>query len=190
LVLKPAGVVVLRHVTAERERVVMIAAGSKRRPGQKLAAAGGMAMGVVRRLGNSYRVVIADRDGAHHECQVPALRTEGHDALGVVCDVTDAEAVARLAAAGGDRAIAHLVGVWPSLGDAWGWTSWAVSPAERAFGFPFTRRRGFSQERLIADKVVEIIEVMIGIFDAWVGSPNGNANWSETADAPPWAPSR
>jgi NAD(P)-dependent dehydrogenase (short-subunit alcohol dehydrogenase family) len=89
----------------------MVPSGSKRRPGQKLAGDGGMAMGVVRRLGNSYPVVIADRDGAHHEYQAPAMRTEGHDALGVVCDVTDAEAVARLAAAGDDRAIAHLVGV-------------------------------------------------------------------------------
>jgi hypothetical protein len=39
-------------------------------------------------------------------------------------------------------------------------------PPKRAFGFLFTRRRGFSQERLIADKVVEIIELMIGIFEA------------------------
>ena len=120
------------------------------------------------RLGSSYRVVVADRDGAHHECQVLALRCEGHDALGVVCDVTDAEAVARLAAVG-DRAIAHVVGVWPTLGDAV--TILRVNllgcqSRRTRLWVPLDPASGFSQERLIADKVVEIIEVMVGIFDA------------------------
>jgi hypothetical protein len=125
-------------------------------PGQKLAVAGGMAMGVVRRLGNAYRVVIADRDGAHHE---------GHDAFDVVCNGDVSDAVARLAAAGGDRAIAHVVG----YGRAWampeGEPPGLSVPPNAPLGSP-DPAPSFRQERLIADKVVEIIEVMIGIFDA------------------------
>ena len=96
----------------------MIPARSKRRPRRTLAVAGGIAMGVERRLGNSYRVVIPDRDGVHHECQVPASRTDGHDALGVVATLPTPRPSRDWLPPGGDRAIEHLVGVWPSLGDA------------------------------------------------------------------------
>ena len=95
------------------------------RPGQHLAVvvgAGGMAMAIARRLGDSYRVLLADRDEEHLERQVEALAAEGHDAGGVVCDVVDRDAVARLAAAaaqaGPVRALVHVVGLSPSMADA------------------------------------------------------------------------
>jgi NAD(P)-dependent dehydrogenase (short-subunit alcohol dehydrogenase family) len=80
-----------------------------------------MAMAIARRLGTSYRVLLADRDGEHLERQVAAMRGEGHDAGGVVCDVTDAGAVQALAGeaqeTGPVRALAHVVGLSPSMAD-------------------------------------------------------------------------
>ena len=50
------------------------------------------------------------------------MLTEGHDALGVVCDVTNAADVRALAKAaqraGPPRALAHVVGLSPSMADA------------------------------------------------------------------------
>jgi NAD(P)-dependent dehydrogenase (short-subunit alcohol dehydrogenase family) len=101
-----------------------IAESVNRRPGQALAVvvgAGGMAMAIARRLGDSYRVMVADRDRAHLDRQVAMLQSEGHDATGVVCDVVDPDAVRRLAAAaeqsGPVRALAHVVGLSPSMAD-------------------------------------------------------------------------
>ena len=98
--------------------------GSNRRTGQRVAVivgAGGMGMTLARRLGDTYRVVLADRDAEHLERQVAALRSEGRDASGVECDVTDEEAVEALAegaaSKGSVRALAHVVGVSPNLGD-------------------------------------------------------------------------
>ena len=94
------------------------------RPGQPLAVvvgAGGMAMAIARRLGVSYRLLLADRDRPHLEEQVESLRREGHDASSVVCDVTDPVAVSDLAEAARDagplRALAHVVGLSPSMAD-------------------------------------------------------------------------
>ena len=98
--------------------------GSNIRTGQSLAVvmgAGGMAMAVARRLGNGYRILLSDKDSAHLDRAVSALRSEGHDAFGVPCDVTSADDVRRVAdaarVAGPVRALAHVVGVSPSLGD-------------------------------------------------------------------------
>ncbi len=94
------------------------------RPGQALAVvvgAGGLAMAISRRLGDSYRLLVADRDGDHLERQVAALQTEGHEATGIVCDVVEPAAVQRLAAAAAEsgpvRALAHVVGLSPSMAD-------------------------------------------------------------------------
>jgi NAD(P)-dependent dehydrogenase (short-subunit alcohol dehydrogenase family) len=94
------------------------------RPGQALAVvigAGGMAMAIARRLGDSYRVLLADRDAEHLERQVTALRSEGHEATGITCDVVEPDAVRQLAAAaeqaGPVRALAHVVGLSPSMAD-------------------------------------------------------------------------
>ena len=98
--------------------------GTNERSGQALAVvvgAGGMGMAVARRLGNAHRVLLADRDSGHLERQVATLRSEGHDASGVVCDVVDPIAVRALAeaaaAAGPVKALAHVVGLSPSMAD-------------------------------------------------------------------------
>ena len=100
------------------------AASANHRPGLPLAVvvgAGGMAMAIARRLGDSYRVLLADRDADHLERQVIALRSEGHEVHGITCDVVEPDAVRRLAAAaeqsGPVRALAHVVGLSPSMAD-------------------------------------------------------------------------
>jgi NAD(P)-dependent dehydrogenase (short-subunit alcohol dehydrogenase family) len=66
-------------------------------------------------------VLLADRDGEHLERQVVALRSEGHEVHGITCDVVEPDAVRRLAAAaersGPVRALAHVVGLSPSMAD-------------------------------------------------------------------------
>jgi NAD(P)-dependent dehydrogenase (short-subunit alcohol dehydrogenase family) len=98
--------------------------GTNARPDLPLAVvvgAGGMGMAVARRLGRGYRLLIADRDEAHLARVVATMKVEGYDLRTCTCDVTDAEAVARLAAMaeewGGFRALAHVVGLSPSMGD-------------------------------------------------------------------------
>jgi len=101
------------------------AIGSNVRTGQSLAVvmgAGGMAMAVARRLGNTHRVMIVDRDGDHLDRQVAVLRAEGLDAAGVRADITDPGDVRRVAGAARDagpvKALAHVVGLAPATGDA------------------------------------------------------------------------
>ncbi|WP_297494600.1 SDR family oxidoreductase [Acidocella sp.] len=96
--------------------------GSSDRPDLPLAVvvgAGGLGMAVARRLGLGYRVMLADRDAEHLAARVEALRHEGHDAVGIPCDVTELAAVSALtahaAAAGPVRALAHIVGLSPSM---------------------------------------------------------------------------
>jgi NAD(P)-dependent dehydrogenase (short-subunit alcohol dehydrogenase family) len=72
-------------------------------------------------LGQSHRLLIADRDAAHLEARVASMVAAGHDARGHRCDVTNADDIAALASAaanlGGARALAYVVGLSPSLGD-------------------------------------------------------------------------
>jgi NAD(P)-dependent dehydrogenase (short-subunit alcohol dehydrogenase family) len=83
--------------------------------------AGGMGMAIARRLGQNYRLLLVDRNAPHLERQLAALHAEGHLATGAVCDITNAEDVARVAAGvaqlGGFRALAHVAGLSPSMGD-------------------------------------------------------------------------
>jgi NAD(P)-dependent dehydrogenase (short-subunit alcohol dehydrogenase family) len=96
--------------------------GSSARPDLPLAVvvgAGGLGMAVARRLGLDYRVMLADRDEAHLARQVAALCQDGYGAVGVRCDVTQAEDAARLAAeasaAGPVLALANVAGLSPSM---------------------------------------------------------------------------
>jgi NAD(P)-dependent dehydrogenase (short-subunit alcohol dehydrogenase family) len=77
-------------------------------------------MAVARRLGLDYRVMLADRDEAHLARQVADLCRDGYGAVGVRCDVTQAEDTAALAAAaqaaGPVLALANVVGLSPSMG--------------------------------------------------------------------------
>lgn len=86
-----------------------------------VVGAGGMAMAVARRLGHDYRLLVADRDAEHLARQVARLDEEGHDAIGVRCDLTSAADVAELAlragAAGPVRALANVVGLSVAAGD-------------------------------------------------------------------------
>jgi NAD(P)-dependent dehydrogenase (short-subunit alcohol dehydrogenase family) len=97
--------------------------GSSQRPDLPLAVvvgAGGLGMAVARRLGLDYRVLLADRDDAHLATQVAALCRDGYGATGACCDVTKPEDIAKLAAqaaaAGPVLALAHVVGLSPSMG--------------------------------------------------------------------------
>ena len=97
--------------------------GSSARPDLPLAVvvgAGGLGMAVARRLGLDYRLLLADRDEAHLAAQVATLRREGFGATGLRCDVTRAADIAALAeqaaAAGPVLALAHVVGLSPSMG--------------------------------------------------------------------------
>ena len=98
--------------------------GTSARPDLPLAlvvGAGGMGIAVARRLGQRFRLLLADRDIGHLESSVAALRREGHDVKGAACDVTDPAAVKSLADCASQlgplRALAHVVGLSPSMGD-------------------------------------------------------------------------
>ena len=102
----------------------MPSVGSNERPGLPLAVvvgAGGMGMAIARRLGQHHRLLLADRDAAHLERQLATLHAEGHLATGAVCDITNPDDVAMLSAEvarqGGIRALAHVAGLSPSMGD-------------------------------------------------------------------------
>lgn len=98
--------------------------GSSERPDLPLAVvvgAGGLGMATARRLGQTHRVLLADRDEVHVEAQAGELRRDGYDAAALACDVTSADDIARLAeaatAAGPVRGLAYVVGLSPSGGD-------------------------------------------------------------------------
>ena len=100
------------------------AVGTNARPDLPLAVvvgAGGMGLAIARRLGRAHRLLIADRDEAHLARIAETLKVEGHDLRVCSCDVTDPDAVDRLARLaeqeGGLRALAHVVGLSPSMGD-------------------------------------------------------------------------
>jgi NAD(P)-dependent dehydrogenase (short-subunit alcohol dehydrogenase family) len=86
-----------------------------------VVGAGGMGMAVARRIGGSHRLLLADRDAVHLDRQLTALGDEGHDANGLVCDVTDRSSVRELAAQarelGHARSLVHVVGLSPSMAD-------------------------------------------------------------------------
>ena len=78
-------------------------------------------MAVARRLGDVHRLLICDLDAGLVERSVSALRAEGHDAFGRVCDVTDRASVRALASAAAGRGqvktLLNVVGLSPSMAD-------------------------------------------------------------------------
>jgi NAD(P)-dependent dehydrogenase (short-subunit alcohol dehydrogenase family) len=80
-----------------------------------------MGMSIARRLASTHCLVLADRDDVHLDTCVDSLEREGHDVSGVVCDVTDPADVGVLATRarelGPARALVHVVGLSPSMGD-------------------------------------------------------------------------
>jgi len=98
--------------------------GTSERPDLPLAlvvGAGAMGMAVARRLGERHRLLLTDVDRNRLESRVAALREEGHDVQSFACDITDGEAVDRLAetasALGPLRVLAHVAGLSPSTPD-------------------------------------------------------------------------
>ncbi|WP_275559823.1 SDR family oxidoreductase [Streptomyces sp. 5-6(2022)] len=97
--------------------------GTSERPDLPVAVvigAGGMGTSAARRLGNHYRIVLADIDARVAEERAAAMRADGYDARHHRCDITDPASVDRLAdavaAAGPLRAIAHVAAKSPSMG--------------------------------------------------------------------------
>jgi len=98
--------------------------GSSERPDLPLAVvvgAGGMGMAVARRLGQSHRLLLVDRDQAALDRHNAALLGDGFDVQGACCDVTNAGDVAAMIARsvelGPIRVVANVVGLSPSMGD-------------------------------------------------------------------------
>jgi NAD(P)-dependent dehydrogenase (short-subunit alcohol dehydrogenase family) len=98
--------------------------GSSERPDWRLAVvigAGAMGRAAARRLSQRHRVLIADIDPLRADAAAEALRSEGGDASGVACDVTDPAAVERLAKLvaelGGFQVLAHVAGLAPAAED-------------------------------------------------------------------------
>lgn len=97
--------------------------GTSKRPDLPLAAivgAGGMAMAIARRLGQSNRLLLADRDADRLARVESALKGDGFDVATCRCDVTSDADVAAFAAqaraAGPLRVLTHVVGLSPSMG--------------------------------------------------------------------------
>ena len=93
-------------------------------PQQPLAVvvgAGGMGTAVARRLGQQYRLLLTDLNAERLEAVATTLRDEGSHVSTVVCDITDPQSVAGLAAAvakqGPMRVLAHVTGLSPSMAD-------------------------------------------------------------------------
>jgi NAD(P)-dependent dehydrogenase (short-subunit alcohol dehydrogenase family) len=100
------------------------AGGGSARPELPLAVvvgAGGMGMAIARRLGQRNRLLIADKDPERLERAEQAIREEGYDGRGMVCDILDPAAVARfaeqVAAHGPLRILAHVTALSPSMAD-------------------------------------------------------------------------
>lgn len=98
--------------------------GTNMRADQPLAVvvgAGGMGAAIARRLGQTHRLLIADRDPTHVEQLCAALNVEGHDVQPFACDVTSSNDVARLAVSAAEkgpvRTLANVVGLSIAAGD-------------------------------------------------------------------------
>ncbi|GAA2597380.1 SDR family oxidoreductase [Winogradskya consettensis] len=87
-----------------------------------VTGAGGMGLAVARRLGSGRTVILADASAPALEQAVDSLRAAGYAATGRLTDVSDAAAVAKLAAAAADAgrltAIVHTAGVSAATGTA------------------------------------------------------------------------
>lgn len=90
------------------------------RPLAVVVGAGGLGLAIARRLGQSHRLLIADRDAAHLARIEATLAEEGHGVATVACDVSDPAAVTaaseRAGTLGALRLLVHVVGLSPSMG--------------------------------------------------------------------------
>jgi NAD(P)-dependent dehydrogenase (short-subunit alcohol dehydrogenase family) len=98
--------------------------GHSERPDLPLAVivgAGGMGVAIARRLGQSNRLFIVDRDQLHLDQVAATLRGEGYDVKTCRCDVTSDKDVTALTTQvqthGALGVLVHVVGLSPSMGD-------------------------------------------------------------------------
>lgn len=84
-----------------------------------IVGAGALGLAVCRCLGQSHRLLIADRDEARLASVSAMLDAEGYDASTAVCDITSDDDVARLAARakGPVRSLVHVAALSVSAGD-------------------------------------------------------------------------
>jgi NAD(P)-dependent dehydrogenase (short-subunit alcohol dehydrogenase family) len=97
--------------------------GTSARPDLPVAlvvGAGAMGVSTARRLGNHYRILLADLDIERVRERAAALRNDGCDAQGLQCDVTNPDSVGTVAdvvaETGPLRAVAHVAAISPSMG--------------------------------------------------------------------------
>jgi NAD(P)-dependent dehydrogenase (short-subunit alcohol dehydrogenase family) len=93
---------------------------SHKRPVAVIMGAGGMGLAVARRLGQDHRILLVDINHKRAAQGVAELTASGIDALACSCDVTVQASVQTLAqkitGLGGWNALAHVVGLSPSMG--------------------------------------------------------------------------
>ncbi len=86
-----------------------------------VGASGGMGLACARRLGQQYRLILADMNQSQLKVDAAALAEEGISTVPVPCDITKDESVAALmqsiASEGPLKVLAHVVGLSPIAGD-------------------------------------------------------------------------
>jgi len=84
---------------------------------------GGVGLACAERLAATHRVVLGEASGERLASALERLRTLGHEAVGVQCDVTDVASVGELARAVADagdlRVLVNSAGLSPSMADPW-----------------------------------------------------------------------
>ena len=91
------------------------------RPLAVVIGAGGMGLAVARRLGQVHRILLVDIDKDRAAQAATELAASGIEASACTCDVTSQASVQALAdeiaGLGGWTALAHVVGLSPSMGN-------------------------------------------------------------------------
>jgi len=86
-----------------------------------IVGAGGMGTAIARRLGQHYRLLLADLQQARLDTVTGLLREEGYEVQPCQCDITNAAAVQHLThiakTQGPVRVLAHVAALSPSMGD-------------------------------------------------------------------------
>jgi NAD(P)-dependent dehydrogenase (short-subunit alcohol dehydrogenase family) len=86
-----------------------------------IVGCGGMGVSIARALGRRHPLLMVDIDRQRLDATVNALLLDGYAVRGQVCDITDADDIARLNQVLGEgpgvRALAHVAAVGKSIGD-------------------------------------------------------------------------
>ena len=86
-----------------------------------VVGAGVMGTAIARRLSESHRLVLADRNSSQLAQLTQTLQEEGLSSIGTECDVLDSASLARVTEtvrkAGGFQSLVHVVGLSPGMAD-------------------------------------------------------------------------